>query len=356
MNDIFVVIPSYEPDVSLCNTIRELHGAGISNIIVINDGSDDEFEVFFNDVRSMGCMVLSHVSNRGKGAALKTAFGYIIEHYPNAIGCVTADSDGQHSTEDIKRIAGALKDNPRSLILGCRNFDGDCIPFKSRFGNRITKSVFRILCRMDISDTQTGLRGLDREFMKRCLDLPGNRFEYETQMLLLARDTKTNIIQVPINTIYDSADNHFTHFNPLKDSFKIYWVIIGRGMRYTLSSILSAALDLVLFALFSMNISSAGEAFLCTVLARICSSCFNYSLNRNWVFKKSSTHSACRYFVLMLLNLVMSGVIVSYTLGLIGFGPVRILVKACVDCIIFFLNYVIQKKLVFSDIKADPRP
>ena len=348
--NVVVVIPSYEPDHRLSEVVRSVYESGFENIVVVNDGSDPElYGHFFDEIKSSHCVVLRHDYNMGKGHALKTAFSYIISHYPSVIGCITVDSDGQHAASDIVAVAECLSQSPDSLILGCRQFDGD-VPFKSKAGNNITRGVFRLFCGMDISDTQTGLRGLPVDFMRRCLEISYDRFEYETEMLLVAKEECVPVREVVIETIYDSKEHHSTHFNAVKDSVRIYRVIFGRFFKYALVSLSSCALDLLLFTFFSMNAKNSVDIMCAVVFARFISAIYNYMLNYRLVFESNETHiiSGCKYFFLAVLNLCLSGFIVTGVTSFIGYGPVRILVKAVVDTCIFFLNYIIQKKFVFN--------
>ena len=90
-----------------------------------------------------GATVLTHSENKGKGEGLKTAYRYIKETYANEeVAIVTADSDGQHSPEDIMRIATRAALEKDSLVLGVRNFDGTHVPLRSRVGNKITLKIF----------------------------------------------------------------------------------------------------------------------------------------------------------------------------------------------------------------------
>ena len=174
-------------------------------VIIVNDGSGPEYDEIFAKAAAIiephGGKYISYRSNRGKGRALKTAFEYIRDNMPDVIGCVTADSDGQHTPACIASIIGALIANPDSLILGVRKFDGEDVPWKSRVGNNITIKVFSYVSGVKVSDTQTGLRGIPLDFMTDLIDCKGERFEFETQMLLECAG-RLKIHEVPIKTVY----------------------------------------------------------------------------------------------------------------------------------------------------------
>ena len=115
---------------------------------------------------------------------------------------MTADSDGQHTPADILACMRRLWDNPESLILGCRDFDGPAVSARSSFGNKCTRQVFRYLLGLSVSDTQTGLRAIPAFFMEKLLEVKGERFEYETNMLIEAKNLNIRVLEVPVKTIY----------------------------------------------------------------------------------------------------------------------------------------------------------
>ena len=165
-----VIIPSLEPDEKLPRLLEQLHEAGIQNIVLVDDGSGPAYAHFFEEAQKRwGCPVLRHAVNLGKGRALKTAFNYCLNTWPDAPGCVTADSDGQHTPACILKVMKALTDRPDALILGCRNFDEKDVPLRSSFGNKCTRFVFKALVGLAITDTQTGLRAIPTAFMKKLL-------------------------------------------------------------------------------------------------------------------------------------------------------------------------------------------
>ena len=358
-NRIVVVIPSYEPDDRFKELIKELQ-AEQCNVLVIDDGSDSiRFRRYFDEAEQRGCYVIHHPCNMGKGAALKTAFRYILNDMPDVIGCVTVDSDGQHSIPDTIHVSEELVMHPDALVLGCRVFDPKIVPFKSRAGNNITRFVFRVFCGMSLMDTQTGLRGISRQFMEQCLKNKYDRFEYETQMLFDARDLKMDIVEVPIETIYDSKEKHLTHFNPFKDSVRIYKLIFGEFFRYIASSLVSAVFDILLFWFLSFMAHDRMGIVMASVFARCISGCFNYVLNMTAVFdcREHKAESAAKYAVLFAVNLCLSSFCVAYFVDRIGYGNVRIVVKIVVDSIIFMMNYFVQKYLVFKkgDLNSDEK-
>lgn len=230
-NDIPIIIPAYEPDNRLLKLLNDINTCNLGPVIIVDDGSGSEFSDIFSKayscIKTKKGVILTHSHNMGKGCALKTAFTYVLDTYPSAIGVVTADSDGQHTTECIKSVIDTLATNSNSLILGVRSFNEPEIPWKSRLGNKLTSQIFYFAAGIKISDTQTGLRGIPISFVRNLIDIKGERFEFETNMLLESIKDYP-IIEVPIKTIYESKYNHQTHFDPIKDSIKIYRIIVAR--------------------------------------------------------------------------------------------------------------------------------
>lgn len=215
MSHVVITIPAFEPERRLAELVRRLKD-DFHDIVVVDDGSHTAGAVF-EDLRTIdGVTVLVHPKNRGKGAALKTAFTEILYRFPNAIGTVTADADGQHLPQDIVRIAESLRNYPDRLTLGVRTFGKD-IPLRSRLGNLWTIAEFRLLTGHLVRDTQTGLRGIPLSLLPQFTKIPGDRYDYEIRMLTCATLQTKKPIQIPITTVYENG-NEASHFKPLADT------------------------------------------------------------------------------------------------------------------------------------------
>lgn len=342
-----VIIPALNPDEKLILLVEELQKQDL-HTIVVDDGSGAEYAEIFELLRSKyACDICTHPRNCGKGRALKTGIRFLLDKYPESLGFVTADADGQHAVGNIREIAGALKGNPQAMVLGVRNFEDQGIPFRSRFGNRMTSTVFRAATGIRCQDTQTGLRGVPMRYADLCLGLTGERYEYEMNMLMAFAENNIPFKQVPIETIY-IENNRASHFDPVKDSVRIYWNIL----KYSLSSALSAVVDLSLFGLFSTYLfpSIPAKIGLATLLARCISGSVNFMLNKHWVFQneRSLGSQGIKYGALFITQLFLSGLLVELLSGL----PIPLLLaKASVDAALFFASYAIQKKYVFNTVK-----
>ena len=202
--DVWVVLPSLNPSDNFDRVVDGVLQSGFAHLLIVDDGSRPDCKAHFRRAAEFPqCTVLTHEVNRGKGAALKTAFAYLTQHCPDAFGAVTIDGDGQHLTRDILRCVEAL-DESDTIVMGCRDFSGPDVPARSAMGNRITSAVFRLLCGIRLSDTQTGLRALPAALFRRLLNVRGERFEYETNMLIYMQDHKIPYSEIdgfPVSTV-----------------------------------------------------------------------------------------------------------------------------------------------------------
>ena len=350
-----IVIPSYEPDDRFITLLRDFDAKEMGPVIIVNDGSSEQYDPIFKEAESiitrLGGKLISYRPNRGKGRALKTAFSYISENMPDAIGCVTADSDGQHTSSCITKIMDTLIANPDNLVLGVRVFNKKDIPWKSWFGNTVTIKVFSYVAGMRVSDTQSGLRGIPFKFMKELIDCKGERFEYEMQMLLECAG-RYDLTEVPIETIYESKENHQTHFKPIRDSLRIYKILGKKFIKFVFASVSSFVIDIILFYLFVLLFKDAFPVLyvtMATVGARVISAIYNYFINYKFVFKSRASRatSLTKYALLAIIQMSLSAGIVSLIVRFFP-GCWETLVKAIVDMILFLISYAVQQRFVFS--------
>ena len=161
---MYIVIPAYEPDRRLVQVVQDIKKELQADIVVVNDGSDASYDTFYHQVEQLGATVLIHPNNLRKGAALKTAFTHIQTVFVNNDILITVDSDGQHLIKGIVKVARATQHHPESSVLGVRAFVGK-VPARSRFGNKVTAQLFRLVTGVAIAHTQTGLRVLSTELI-----------------------------------------------------------------------------------------------------------------------------------------------------------------------------------------------
>ncbi|MHB9023849.1 MAG: GtrA family protein [Armatimonadota bacterium] len=340
--NVVLLIPAYNPPESFIDHLTNLIRSGFSKIVVVNDGSNPQrCDTLFSRIAAYPeCHVISHPGNLGKGQALKTAFSYIIEHYPGCSGIVTADSDGQHLPDDIIKVARCLESHGESLVLGTRAF-GKGTPARSLVGNVITRSFVHIVLGQRLTDTQTGLRGIPVSFLPTLLDVKGDRYEYEMGMLLATRACNIPIIEEQISTVYID-NNKSSNFHPLIDSMRIYYVLLRFAGSSLFASIVDFIIFVILFQLFHVVIIGL-------IGARIAASIVNYVINKNIVFhnKQGNLKPLVKYYLLSVTMMV----VVYYMINLLhDFMRFPVLTaKVCAESLLFFVNFIIQRNVIFSE-------
>lgn len=337
-----ILIPTLNPEEKLIDLVNALFTKGFDRIIVIDDGSNNDIaEPIFTWITQLNFIVEHHGHNMGKGAAIKTGILSGMRHFGEGVNFITVDGDGQHRPEDVVKVADAMEKCPGKLILGTREFKGKNVPWRSRWGNRITSFCFRMVNGVSCPDTQTGLRGIPSNLVELALSESGNRYEYEMNFLSDAVE-QVKLQFVPIETVYED-DNRGSHFRPLQDSLLIY----GRPLRFLASSLCGAFTDFVLFYLIMRLVTfSHVEAVLAaTVFSRIVSGIVNFQLNRHISFESQepAANEAVRYGMLFVVQMLLSGSLVA----IVSLVLPTMLTKVIVDIGLFFFSYVVQKKWVF---------
>lgn len=334
MNRI-ALIPAYMPDEKLIEVVHMLYDEGFK-VIVVNDGSSAEYDSIF-EAAAHYAEILQHKKNQGKGEALKTGLRFIRMYCKAPYVVVNADADGQHKVEDIIRVAETAAVNRSSLVLGSRKLTGK-VPFKSRAGNAITRLVYRFASGSSVYDTQTGLRAYSEKLTDRLITIKGSRYEYEMNMLMELPREGYEIKEVWIDTVYIN-NNAASHFDPVRDSAKIYKEIL----KFSASSLLSFGVDYGAFCLLS---ALTGSPTFANILARIVSGTVNFNLNRKVVFKTRSNvvMAAIKYIALAVFILICNTLVLK---GLISFGLSVYIAKIITEVVLFIFNYLVQHSLIF---------
>lgn len=355
-----ILIPSLEPDDRLPAYLRQLRERGFERMVVVDDGSSGKTQPLFDQMAQMdGVTVLHHDVNHGKGVALKTGYAWIRDNLPDITGVITADADGQHTVEDCWRLAEALAGGKRALYLGSRDFTLPIVPARSRKGNKITSAVFWALYGQYLPDTQTGLRAFRQEELPFMIDVSGERYEYEMNVLIACARASIPMIPLTIETVYEN-DNAGSHFHPVRDSIRIYKVILGNFIKFMGASIASFLIDQGVFALMEFVVLSrvgwaaASIQGLSTLVARLVSAPCNFLMNRSFVFRfrQNTAVTALKYAALAISLLVLSwlGVALLGVLGMPRF--LDNLSKLIIDTLLYFLSYRVQNKWIFREDKA----
>ena len=220
-----IILPSLDPDQKFAAVVKGLAEDGFEHIVIVDDGSDAAHQHLFDEAeRYPACTVLHHGVNKGKGRALKTAFAHVREKLPELQGVITIDGGGQHLLGDIIACGERMLREEDKVVLGCRDFDLPGVPPRSVAGNKTTSRMFRLLYGIRLSDTQTGLRAIPRSCLARFESIEGERFEYETNMLLYMKRSGIEFVEQPIATVYDEED-YSSHYNAVKDSWRIFKIM-----------------------------------------------------------------------------------------------------------------------------------
>jgi len=351
--NVIILIPALNPTMEFIEYVNLLIKNGFKNIVIINDGSDDKYESIFNEIDEHDeCHIIKHEINEGKGKSIKDGLEYFkkLEGINEFSGVITVDCDGQHLIKDIIAISKKMNKDKKALFLGTRDFSRDDIPPKSSFGNKVTSNIFKILYGVKISDTQTGLRGISKSIIDNFISLSGNRYEYETNMLIECIKKKIEIVEIPIETVYID-NNSNTHFRPIHDSILIYWRILNSFFKYSIVSIISCIIDIIIFQIFLMilkiDVDRETLIIISTFLARIISSLVNYGLNKKVTFEsnKRVSNTIVKYYVLCITQMIISGILVSGIYSIVkGY---EVIIKLIVDTVLFFVNFKVQKKFIF---------
>ena len=337
------LIPTYQPDTRLVGLVHSLCERGFDGVVV-DDGSGERYRRIFQRISNIAT-VIGYDKNRGKGYALKCGMTYIRDHYATDTVVVTVDADGQHDLNDVERCARAAEQTQETMVLGCRSFEDEDVPLRSRLGNKITRAVYGLTSGLSVSDTQTGLRSFSVTLIDFLLGVAGDRYEYEMNVLLECPARHVAIREVPIRTIYEDG-NSSSHFRTIRDSARIYAGIL----KFAASSFASFLVDYACFALLSMLLGTWGTTgiFLANVCARLASGTTNFLLNRSLVFADTASgirSSAVRYAFLA------SGILVGNTIAVLVLTSVvglpALAAKLIAEIFFFVVSWVVQSRVVF---------
>ncbi len=332
-----VIVPAYNPDEKLLEVIKDIKSYNIDRIIVVNDGSKKECDEIFNSIKS-DVILLTHEINKGKGVALKTAMKYIKE-----LGIedkvLTIDADAQHKMEDGIKLLENLESSNKEFVTGSRTFK-EKVPLKNRIGNVINSYTFMLLSGKKVKDTLNGLRAFNTNLIDFLLEVEGERYEYEMNVIIQCAKNKINIKEVPIDVVYHEGENT-SHFRAIIDSIRIY----GTMLVYLGSSFISFIIDYIVFIL---TMAVTKELIISNVIARVISATCNFLLNSKIVFrqKKITIKQVVQYAFLAIFVLVINTTLLQIITNKL---PLPALTKVITEVIILAFNYIIQKKIIFKN-------
>jgi glycosyltransferase involved in cell wall biosynthesis len=345
--DFGLLIPVYKPTPQLAKLL-DVVATRFSMIVLVDDGNTPEDHQQLLTLQKEGIVVLTHPENKGKGEALKTGFRWFLEHPDLVQAVMTADADGQHHPNDILNVMNAYASDPTAVHLGARDFSSED-PWTNQLGNRITRTIFRLLTGKKLKDTQTGLRVIPTDLLEGCLSIKGSRYDYEMGVLMHLVKKDIPIQEITIHTVYHQ-EHAFSSFKKWKDSFLIYQQLLGPFITFTLVSLSSFALDLVLFLVFYHLVLKTDPTyiFLAVIFARLISGLYNFVMNRVVTFQsqRSWVIAGSQYLALYLVILVGSSVGTQLFLPLFSMQPW--LTKVIVDGLLFILSFFVQRTWIFK--------
>lgn len=210
---VAAVIPAYCEEKHVRSVVERCL-AQLANVLVVDDGSNDVTEA---EARAGGAEVIRHPLNRGKGETIKTGLRHWLEREIDYV--VLLDADGQHLPEEIGRFLEAAASAPeKRIFLGTRMSDTEKMPLVRRLVNRYMSNKISRACRQAIPDTQCGYRMIHRDLIPALLG-GTNRFDYETEMLILASRHGCKIGAVPITTVYS---DEVSSIRPVRDTIRFF--------------------------------------------------------------------------------------------------------------------------------------
>lgn len=319
-----VLIPAYKPDEMLITLVKELNNAHLDAVIV-NDGSGSEYDDIFKQA-SEYAVIVSHPRNRGKGRALKTGIKYISENYSDCDYFITADADGQHRVEDIMRVRDELK-NGAEFVLTTRKLRRN-IPFRSKFGNDLSRFVYTLATGKYFSDNQSGLRGFSAENAGWLLEVKGEKYDYEMNMLYYAAKQAIPVTTLDIEAVYIDG-NKSSHFNPVMDTVRIYRLLFNSAKASIISAIVAQ-----IFVLCSLFVPNTDYDYLFITAAGLLAGLLTYSLNRFILFRNIQVRDGLRTLLFTIVRYVLY---TAFSALIIGIFPVIPLYVAFVICVIIGL-------------------
>jgi glycosyltransferase involved in cell wall biosynthesis len=338
---LVVLIPALKPSAAFLSLLDEL-GSSISvkHIIVVNDGSPSNYDAVFDEAALKDKVtILRHAVNLGKGAALRTGINYFLCRFGPDSVLVTADADGQHHHDDILAVGVKAASEAGSLVLGERCFAGQ-IPLRSKLGNILTRKLFALFVGQEVRDTQTGLRAIPLSLLPSLMRIRANGYDFEMEMLMCAAQKQVNIESVPIRTIYEEG-NRTSHFNPVRDSMRIYFVFA----RFLSSSALTALID---YGIFHAAFAVTGSLSTSMCAGRLVAGTFNFVANKLFVFhSRSSLAGALLRYVMLVATLgFLAYFLIDELVRRADWNPYA--AKISVESMLLFASFLLQRTLVFA--------
>lgn len=215
MDKVIIIIPTYNPLQLFVQFVENLLALQPEKIVIVNDGSDLRYASIFGELAQFrGIHIISYEHNMGKGYAIKAALQYIVTSEKNYSGVLTTGADNQHKISDIEKIIETKDLFSDGVIIGVREFRNDELPFMNFLGNRAASMLFELLFHKRLLDIQSGLRYIPKQDVPWVKKVPGQRYNFDTNMLIEAIHRKVPIYEVPIGEAR-MRKNSFTYYDEI---------------------------------------------------------------------------------------------------------------------------------------------
>lgn len=217
----WIVMPALNEAAQLSILLRDIQKAGFSNILVVDDGSNDDTR---RTAIKSGAIAIKHPLNRGKGAATKT--GITAARQLGADIIVTMDADGQHAPQDITRIIEPIQSGQYEVVLGTRTLNRQKMPLHKKIANQVANSITWLLFGLWVNDSQSGFRAFSRHAAD-LIDTRGDKYEYESEVIREIKLHQLPYQEIPIQVRYTeystSKKNRQTLLNGVKTVTRMIW-------------------------------------------------------------------------------------------------------------------------------------
>ena len=220
------LIPAYNEESTIKKVISEIKKTGLTPVVVDDGSTDRTYEI----VKNMNVQVIRHEKNRGKGAALKTGFEYILKKISDVKFVVIIDADMQYSPKEYIKLLKPLDNGEADFVMGFRQWKN--VPYANRIGNFIWRVLFNLFFDTNLKDTNCGFIALTKKAIKKIGRVHGG-YIIENSMLIHVVRKKIRIKQVPVNVKYGRRRVS----NLARMFFGILTFILIEGFKYRLSKI-----------------------------------------------------------------------------------------------------------------------
>ena len=213
-SDIIVGIPAYNEEVAIGSVILSVKRV-TRNVLVADDGSTDATAEL---ARKAGARVVSHETNRGKGATIRTIIDEVQDSDFEAL--VLMDGDGQHFAEDIQSVASPILNDDADIVIGSRYLEnnGDETPLYRRLGQKTLDVLTVGSAGTSVTDSQSGFRAFAPE-VARNITIHTDGMGVESEMIGQATNNGYDIEEVLIDVKYDGVEGQT--YNPLRHGLTV---------------------------------------------------------------------------------------------------------------------------------------